>query len=181
MPTPRGGCVPRSCLAPCEQPPGFATWEYTNLARPVKVEGLCGNAVRWVDALEVQGAEVLARYDHPHLRRWPAVTSHVHGKGRVTYCGSIPDPELGSSLARWIAKTSLPANLWRLAGGTVTSMGARNGQGRRLRFLANWSWEPAEVEVPECVRDVLNGERFEAGATLPLGPWDVRILVVELF
>ena len=159
---------------------GLRYLEYTNLTRSVKVEGLCGNATGWVDALEVEGAEVLATHDHPHLRGWPAVTSHVHGKGRVTCCGTIPDPELGSSLAHWIAETSLPANPWRLAGGAVTSMGARNRQGRRLRFLANWSWEPAQVEVPECVQDVLNRERFEAGASLPLGPWDVRVLVAEL-
>src|SRR3712207_9050616 len=39
---------------------------------------------RWVDLLECDGAKVLLSYDHPQFGRHPAVTTAVHGDGRIT-------------------------------------------------------------------------------------------------
>ncbi|WP_308311401.1 beta-galactosidase trimerization domain-containing protein [Streptomyces sp. D2-8] len=50
------------------------------------------HALHWADGLRPQGAETLAAYAHPHFGRWPAVTTHRHGAGRVTYVGTVPDP-----------------------------------------------------------------------------------------
>jgi len=55
-------------------------------------------------------------------------------------------------------------------------MGARNGQGRRLRFFANWAWDSVTLPVPESAADVLTGERLAAGESLALGAWDLRVL-----
>jgi beta-galactosidase len=57
----------------------------------------------------------------------------------------------------------------------VTGATARDG--RRIRFVHNWSWEPAGFPLPVAVRDVLGGADLEPGAELALGPWDVRVLV----
>jgi beta-galactosidase len=43
-----------------------------------------------------------------------------------------------------------------------------------LRFVHNWSWEPAELALPGRARDLLSGDAVDA---LQLGPWDVRVLV----
>jgi beta-galactosidase len=136
-----------------------------------------GRGTAWADGLIVDGASALATYDHPHLRRWPAITTQEHGSGRVTYVGTLPDATLARSFAVWIAKTSLLDDPWRMTGGSVTSSGARAADGRRLRFLANWSWETSTITLPSACADVLSEERLELGATVSLASWDVRVLV----
>ena len=56
---------------------------------------------------------------------------------------------------------------------------ARNPAGGRLRFVSNWSWEPARLRVPVPVRDLLSGTDLGRAEQLDLGPWDVRVLVEE--
>ena len=62
---------------------------------------------------------------------------------------------------------------------TMTSTGAAAVDGTRLRFLHNWSWDPASVSVPTEVHDILTGETFHAQDHVQLGPWDVRVLAVR--
>ncbi|HOB81173.1 MAG TPA: beta-galactosidase trimerization domain-containing protein, partial [Ornithinibacter sp.] len=50
-------------------------------------------------------ADVLARYVHPQLGRFPAVTTRAHGLGRVTYVGTVPDRTLGADLVRHLVPT----------------------------------------------------------------------------
>jgi beta-galactosidase len=159
--------------------------ESTNLASSVEVRAAGsagaslngGHATGWADALILDGAAALATYDHPHLGRWPAISTHRHGRGRVTYIGTLPDQVLARGLAGWIAATSLPGDPWRMAGGSITSAGALAPDGRRLHFLANWSWDPQSVMVPSAVIDVLSDDRIQPGTALVLGPWDTRIVV----
>lgn len=127
---------------------------------------------RWVDGLQVARADVLARYEHPHFRRWPAITTRPHGAGRITYVGTVPNHALGIALFRWIAPA---ASAGLPAGVTVT--GATSADGRRLRFVHNWSWDPVTVELAGDVRDVLGGTGHSSGEKLDLGPWDVRVLL----
>jgi beta-galactosidase len=122
-------------------------------------------------------ATPLARYEHPHLGRWAAVTTNTYEAGRVTYVGTLPDPAMAEALARWIAAESLPAGSWRERPESVTVAGARAADGRRLRFVSNWSWQPVTVRVPAPVHDVLSGEELDAGSGAELGPWDVRVLI----
>ena len=161
--------------------------EWTGLVVPVRVRAetgagtalMDGHATAWADGLIVDGARVLARYDHPHLRRWPAVTTNEHGRGRVTYVGTLPDAALARGLAAWIASESLPNDGWRAGGGSITSTGATARDGRRLHFISNWSWDPTSFDLPARSVDLLSGERLEAGGQLGLGGWDVRVLVED--
>jgi len=59
----------------------------------------------------------------------------------------------------------------------VTVTGARNALGERLRFVSNWSWEPARVAAPADLRDLLSGQTIRAHEPVALGAWDVRVLV----
>jgi beta-galactosidase len=94
----------------------------------------------------------------------------------VTYVGTLPDRALAVALARWLRPAQDP---WAARPKTVTVTGARNREGERLRFVSNWSWEPARVPVPLAVNDMLSGERIPAGAELDLAAWDVRVLVEQ--
>ena len=157
--------------------------EYTNLTAPVPLTAAGGfelpadaTGTAWADALVPEAAETLVHYAHPHLGRWAAVTSHAHGRGRVTYVGTLPDRSLAVALARWLRPKP---DAWDRRPDTVTVTGARNGRGRQVRFVSNWSWEPACLQLPVSARDVLSGAVLTTGEELRLGAWDVRVLVEE--
>jgi beta-galactosidase len=144
-------------------------------ATGVSFEG--GGATGWADGLVVGTATPLAWYDHPHFGRWPAITTNVHGAGRLTYVGTLPDAALARSLGEWVASLSGAEDPWRSRGGTISSHGARTPRGRRVRFLFNWSWEPSAMTAPLATDDLLNGGHLHAGSSIELGAWDVRVLV----
>ncbi|TCN35500.1 beta-galactosidase [Kribbella orskensis] len=183
---PRTGYADREARARTDiQPARLATaagvWydEYSNLSVNLSVRGSetggleLGDdaaATRWVDGLQLDGADVLAGYDHPHFAQWPAITTRAHGSGRITYVGTVPNPALAAALFRWIrpvSLTDLPSSV------TVTSATAADG--RRVRFVHNWSWDDHSLDLPAPVHDVLSDE--PVNGKLELGPWDVRVLV----
>ncbi|MDA0160067.1 beta-galactosidase [Solirubrobacter ginsenosidimutans] len=149
--------------------------EYTNLTAPVRCSGdFTGAATAWADALQPTTAETLAYYEHPHLGRWPAITTHEHGKGRVTYVGTLPDRELAVGLARWLRPNP---DVFADRPKTVTVTSGRAPEGGLVRFVANWSWEQARLALPVAMTDVLNGTDLAFGEELHLGAWDVRVLL----
>ena len=162
-------------------PAGVRYDEFSNLSEPVPVVATGGGldlppgatATRWADGLEVDGAEVLARYEHPHFGRWPAITTRPHGRGRITVVGTVPGPAMAAALFRWLAPAGDRG--WRDAPASVTVSGATARDGRRVRFVHNWSWDPVAYRPPVPVTDVLTGR--DVDGDLDLGPWDVRVLV----
>ncbi|GMA33360.1 beta-galactosidase [Litorihabitans aurantiacus] len=157
--------------------------EFSSLTQPLEVVGSDAlplgpgaHATAWVDGLQTTGAQVLATYRHPHFGRWPAVTTHTSGAGRVTYVGTVPDAELGRAVLAWAAQTSGVDAGWRPQAETQTSHGARNAAGEQLRFVHNWSWDASTFTLPVEVVDLLGGETLAAGSVLELGAWDVRVL-----
>jgi beta-galactosidase len=158
------------------------TWydEFSNLSEPVAVTSDLldlppgAAATRWIDGLNLAGATVLARYQHPHFGRWPAITTHPAGQGRITYCGTVPDGRLAEALLRWACAGRDQA--WSAVPASVTCTGATAADGTRLRFLHNWAWEPVSVTAPVTCSDVLSGKRIEPGDAIELTAWDVRVL-----
>jgi len=157
--------------------------EFGNLRAPVGVTGdpetlalpPGAAATRWIDGLQPEGATILATYEHPHFGRWPAVTTQAYGRGRITYVGTVPNIPFAEALLRWAtAHRTAP---WTALPESVTCTGATAADGRRLRFLHNWSWTPAPVTVPVDCRDVLTGKQVPAGQGVELAAWDVRVLV----
>jgi beta-galactosidase len=152
--------------------------EYTNLARPVPVTGLGGAATGWADALVPEAATVLAQYEHPHLGDYAAVTTNRSGAGRVTYVGTVPDRTMSCRLAEWLASTSIEPDPWRQPPrSSVRCTSAETDAGSVLRFVHNWGWTPAVLPLPRGADDLLSGAGLEAGDTVELGPWEVRVLV----
>jgi beta-galactosidase len=188
---PRTGYADHEARARQEAAPGRLTDaagvsydEFSNLVREVPVrsapdgplalpEG--ATATRWVEALTVADADPLVTYDHPHFGRWPAVTTRRHGAGHVTCVGTVPGRELARALAEWL--TPSPRHPWRDLPASVTATTGTASDGRRVHIVHNWSWEPARVDAPADLTDVLNGTPLPAGAPLDLGPWDVRVFV----
>ncbi|MFD5161945.1 beta-galactosidase [Streptomyces hawaiiensis] len=158
--------------------------EFSNLTRDVTVRTAHGSpldvpadatATHWIEGLTVIDADVLASYEHRHFGRWPAVTTRRHGTGRVTCVGTVPGRDLARALAAWIAPASRDG--WQGLPASVTATTGTSPDGRRVHIVHNWSWEPARVQVPVDLSDVLTEAPVPAGTPLDLDPWDVRVLV----
>ncbi|HEU4346414.1 MAG TPA: beta-galactosidase [Actinoplanes sp.] len=186
---PRSGYADEEARARTEVMPPFPAGvrydEYSNVGEPITVRAASGSPLqlplgaagtRWIDGLQADGAEILAEYEHPHFGRWPAVTTTAHGRGRITYVGTLPNTELAIALFRWLVPATDDG--WRSVPESITVTGATARDGQRLRFLHNWSWEPATVRLPAAVRDPLGGDEHDAGEEVTLGAWDVRVFVV---
>jgi beta-galactosidase len=156
--------------------------EFSNLLHDIPVRAADGGplglpdsatATRWVDGLTVIDAEVLAEYVDPHFGRWPAVTTRRHGEGRVTTVGTVPGRDLAHALAEWLAPAARSG--WRDLPASVTATTGTSEDGRRVHIVHNWSWQPARVEAPAGLRDVLDGSSLPTGTEFELGAWDVRV------
>jgi beta-galactosidase len=174
----------RTDVMPARLAEAAGVWydEFSNLAEDVPVTGSialpldgAARATRWADGLIATGATTLVTYDHPHFGRWPAVTTRETGRGRITYVGTVPNPELAEALMTWLSPAG--DQPWRNLPPTVTTTTATARDGRRIRFLHNWSFTPATIRLPTAFADALTGESYPAGEGLHLGAWDVRVLV----
>jgi len=157
--------------------------EFSNLRAPIAVQGsdalplpADAHATLWADGLQVEGAEVLATYMHPHYGRWPAVTTHRHGVGRITYVGTVPDHTLARAIADWAVRVGAGEPGWRPNAETQSVQNSRNAAGETIHVVHNWSWTPSSYTLPEPAQDVLSGADLPVGSVLELGSWDVRIL-----
>lgn len=137
-------------------------------------------AVGWADELELEGAESVVSYDHPHFGRYPAVTTHAFGKGRVTYCGTLPNPSLGKAIAKYALEqaniklpfTDLPQSV------QVVTATAQSGE--KLTFFTNWSWNSQELPpIAGGGRELFSNHSLDDGEQLSIGPWDVKIIVQD--
>jgi len=160
--------------------------EFSNLAEPLRLEptrsglfelGPGSTATDWVDCLNVLDAEPLARYEHPHFGRWPALTTRPHGSGRVTVVGTVPGQAFARSIAAWLVPE--PTAGWGQLLGPVRATTATLPDGDRLHFLHNWSWESLTVAAPFTLEDAVSGETHKLGDQVNLKAWDVRVFQVS--
>jgi beta-galactosidase len=159
--------------------------EFSNLLTPIEVsadpemftvaDG--ATATRWIDGLNSEGATVVATYNHAHFGRWPAITTNATGRGRITYVGTVPDSPLAEAILRW-ASTGRTST-WSGLPATATCTSATTADGRRLRFLHNWSFHHSHVTAPVDCHDILNGKPVPAGSDIELTGWDVRVLLEQ--
>jgi beta-galactosidase len=154
--------------------------EYSNVAEPVPVraeggfalsDGAAGTA--WVDALQLDGAEALAGYEHHFHGAFPAITTRIVGSGRITYVGTVPNRELARDLATWLVPDPVSA-VWT-HDPTVTISSGVASAGTRFWFVHNWSERPATAVAPAQLVSAVGDARVGAGDSIPLGPWAVQV------
>jgi beta-galactosidase len=178
---PRTGYGDREGRARTERAPARITgaagvWydEMASLPSPVPVHGsLRGAATGFAEGLVASDAEVLARYQHPHLGRWAAVTTKPAGAGRITVVGTVPDQGLAADLARWLAPHAVGG--WTTDDSVTVSTSTDTSAATRLHVLHNWSWDEATASPSGTMTDILSGERHPPGEKITLRAWDVRL------
>jgi beta-galactosidase len=165
---------------------GVSYEEFSNLEHDVAVSSagdlsLSGGAAGrlWVEGLRPNGADVLARYEHPRFADFAAVTTHAHAAGRITVVGCVPDVRLARDLVRWAVPTATADQVATDVDLPVTVTSGRTATGQRAWFAVNWSSSEQTVVLADDAVDAVSGEDLAAGKTVTLGPWDARAFLTS--
>lgn len=169
---------------PLREAAGFSYQEFSTLREPLSLKGDpygVGEANRasiWAEMLIPEGASTLAAYDHPFFGQYPALTRHRHGRGTLTYEGTVLSDELQKKVVLEVLKL---AGLTGPDQALPAPVKLRQGVGRggtRLRYYLNFSDRRQAFPYPHARgTDVLAGRAVEKGSDLTLEPWD--LLIVE--
>lgn len=158
--------------------------EFSNLTADVAVaptgglETTADAAARlWADGLISDGADVLARYEHPRFGDFPAVTTNAHGDGRITVVGTVPSPALAADLVRWAVPAPIADGLAPGRELPVTVSSGSLPDGRRAWFVFNWGWDDSPLTLDRDVTDAVTADAHAAGTELPLGAWSTLTLL----
>lgn len=167
---------------PLKQAVGAKYTMYSNLLEELTVRGEGAlalppeaRAIGWADELELDGAEALASYEHPHFGKFPAVVTHAHGRGRVTYVGTLPNPVFGQALGKWVLDQAGIGVLGSQMPDPVRVTRARARSGERLWFVTNWSGEAHDIKLPVAARNVLQPDQ-NGKDRCTIEPWGVVVL-----
>jgi beta-galactosidase len=158
--------------------------EYSNLRERVPVTGMHplatsadASADLWADGLISDGAEVLARYEHPRFSAFPAATTNAHGAGRITVIGTVPSPALAAELVSWAVPAPIADRLAPDRELPVTVASGTVSDGRRAWFAFNWSWSETSITLARDVTDAVSAASHAAGTELPLAAWSTLTLI----
>lgn len=137
-------------------------------------------AEAWADAIELEGAEPLLGYQHPHFARWTAAAENRVGDGTVLTVGTLPDRRTLALLLERAAGGSQQRRSARLAPSIpshISVHGAVNSHGEMVWFLHNWSAGSAVVELGLPAADALVTAHPPVGSRIEIEPWGVRVLL----
>jgi len=155
--------------------------QYYALESSIPVSGEAGSGIAslWAEQLSTraENVQVLLRYGRANgwLDGQPAMLTRQLGKGSITYIGALLDPELMRSILQKMASdTGLQPEFGELPAGVEVCR--RVGKDHSVFILINHGASPAEIRLPQQMRDVLHGNAETQHLALePLG-----VAVVEL-
>ncbi len=184
-----GFCDENSTVRPVRAPGplreacGFTYQEFTNLKAPLRLKGdpfRAGseNSVSvWAEYLRPETCRPLAFYDHPVFGSFPAITRNAHGRGTLTYEGTVVSDALQDRIVEdCLAEAGIPAGDAKLPAG-IKAKHAVLADGAAIHAYFNFS--PAErtfVYDRESGRDLLTGAAVAAMGRLVLRPWDLVLV-----
>ncbi|WP_223627349.1 beta-galactosidase [Microbacterium sp. EST19A] len=154
---------------------GVGYREFAAPPEPVPLErdgAVIGEARGWIDALEPGEASVVVGYRYPHYRRWAAVTRRAVGDGEITVVGTLPDRVTLAAVIADAAGAQAGLVVDRPLPVTVHSLTGARG---RVWVVHNWSGEGREIRVARAVASVIDGAAHDAGESVGLAAWDVRV------
>lgn len=156
--------------------------EFSNVAEPVSVDrerdgDPVGAGALWIDGLVPVGATVTARYRHPRFADFAAVTTNAHGAGRISVVGTLPTRELAAAIVAEALETTVADELIPDRALPLTVASGRTQSGRRIWFVANWSWSETPATILQAVTDATDGTAHEADSSITLPAWSTVVLI----
>ena len=119
----------------------------------------------WRDAIQLRGAQALARFGSEYFAGQPAVTRNPFGAGGAYYVGTVLDAgAMDWLLGRAVDEAGLRAPLDAPAG--VECLVRASADASYL-FLLNHNDAPARVALPGAMTDLLTGVAHSGAITLP--------------
>ena len=134
-------------------------------------------AETWMELLRLEGAKVLAAYDHPFFGGGAAITENAYGKGTAYYTGCH------LSLAGYKAfftHALKKAGLWGIEQSAAFPIVLRSGineSGRRVLFYFNYSVNGVEQSyLHRDGTELISGAAVHTGEVLKLPPWGFAVI-----
>ena len=127
--------------------------------------------------LEVQEAEVLARYQEGFYQNEAAVTSHSFGQGTAYFIAPRTEQAFLDEFYEARVEDLHLANPLVVAGNPEVSIQSRKQAGRNYHFVMNFSETVQEVTLAQELHDLLTDETVPNAVQLQ--PYQVRVLVAE--
>ncbi|MCE5327702.1 MAG: beta-galactosidase [Planctomycetaceae bacterium] len=123
-------------------------------------------ATQGADWVTAKGAEIVAGYEPWHMKKFAAVTRNAYGKGIGWYCGTVvKEPEFYHKLIAALLADAKIRPVVTPPPGVEASM--REGAGKKLLFLMNYTEEPKIVFVPAGKKELLTGAMTKESIELP--------------
>lgn len=127
--------------------------------------------------IDVQEAEVIARYQESFYQGEAAVTCHNYGKGQAFFIAPRTEQDY---LTEFYSKRSQELNLSNPLiekGNPLVSVQSRSQENHKYHFVMNFSEETQTVTLAKELMDEVTKEK--QGQTISLAPYQVRVLVEE--
>ena len=160
---------------------GFHYQEFSNISELSLKEnpfGVEDNVARdWMEYLIPETAEVLAYYDHPYFKEYPAVTINKYGSGTLLYQGSLFSDEIQTKLLKdALQRANIESPDFRFSWPVIAKSGS-NDFGKEVHFYYNYSSDLKEIVYPHSTgKELVSGEAVREGETVEIKPWDLVII-----
>lgn len=170
--------------APIREQVGLSYQQFTNLDErgiglkmtKLAVGAEAARMYHWIELVTPEGAEVWARYDHPHWGDYAAIAHHKRPKGGATYLAGYPSPPLMKAvLERLVALAGVTPSSSTSKFPVIVRRGT-NAAGRSITFAFNYSDKPARYVHRGNGRELLSGGTVVSGKPLDLPAWDLVIV-----
>jgi beta-galactosidase len=165
------------------KPAGISYQEFSSLASPIGLKpdlyhlGHESRASIWAEFLEIEGAEVLASYDHAFFGRFAALTRNRYGNGTLTYEGTVITDEMQQAVIQEVLERAKLIGSDQRAPLGVRIRHGTDVKGATLHFYLNFSAEPRRPAYAYGKgMELLSGTLLETGNLLRLEPWDVAVV-----
>lgn len=135
-------------------------------------------AIHYADWLTPETAIPIARYNHPFLGEFAALTRNTFGQGFAWYLGTvIEETSFHDTLIQWLLQDAgITAPIPVPRGVEVCSRSTADGS-RTLTFLLNHTAEAQAVLLPRPFYDAFSRERRDGSITID--GFDVAVLLTE--
>jgi beta-galactosidase len=152
---------------------------YNQFTEPGKTK-VEGRLVKyWADLLYTEGAQVIARYEHPYWSKYAAVTEHGYGKGKAYYIGTFVEKDVVKDIYRRAFRDA-GLELCPVQFPVIVKNGV-NAMRKKIHYWFHFSGDKKTVNCPyERVIDLFTGKRYGKGEVMEFKDWDLMVLEEEI-